>query len=114
MPTASLGSNARPRRWSLSTTRTSRRGAFSPGLDCRSPDGQWLAVGDQAYVLEYSTNFLAGAAGRLLRVDGVRGTSLVIADGLRSPTSLATDTRTGDLFVTEFFANRVMRVLVPK
>ena len=69
---------------------------------------------DQAYVLEYSTNFLAGAAGRLLRVDGVRGTSLVIADGLRSPTSLATDTRTGDLFVTEFFANRVMRVLVPK
>ena len=69
---------------------------------------------DQAYVLEYSTNFLAGAAGRLLRVDGVRGTSLVIASGLRMPTSLATNTRTGDLFVTEFFANRIVRVLVPK
>jgi sugar lactone lactonase YvrE len=65
-------------------------------------------------VLEYSRAFLTNGAGRLLRVDGVRGTSLVLADPLQNPTSLALDTRTGDLFVIERRANRIVRVLVPK
>lgn len=66
------------------------------------------------HVLEYSQNFLAGGTGRLLRVDTTRGTRLTMADGLRTPTSLATDTRTGDLFVTELAGGRVLRVLVPR
>lgn len=69
---------------------------------------------DQFYVLEYSRAFLANGPGRLLRVDGTRGTSLVVADPLQNATSMALDTRTGDLFVTERLANRIVKVLVPK
>jgi hypothetical protein len=72
------------------------------------------ATGDQSYVLEYSRSFLTNGAGRLLRVDGVRGTSLVLAEPLQNPTSMAFDTRTGDLFVIERRANRIVRVLVPR
>jgi len=72
------------------------------------------ATGDQSYVLEYSRAFLTNGAGRLLRVDGVRGTSLVLADPLQNPTSMAFDTRTGDIFVIERAANRIVRVLVPR
>ena len=72
------------------------------------------ASGDQSYVLEYSRSFLTDGPGRLLRVDGGRGTSLVLADPLRNPTSMALDTRTGDLFVTELRANRIVRVLIPR
>ncbi|MEO7158101.1 MAG: ScyD/ScyE family protein [Vicinamibacterales bacterium] len=69
---------------------------------------------DQFYVLEYSRAFLANGPGRLIRVDGTRGTSLVMADPLQNATSMALDTRTGDLFVTELAANRIVKVLVPK
>ena len=69
---------------------------------------------DQFYVLEYSRAFLTDGPGRLIRVDGTRGTSLVLADPLQNATSMALDTRTGDLFVIERRANRIVRVLVPK
>ncbi len=69
---------------------------------------------DQFYVVEYSAAFLAGGPGRVLRVDGARGTRLVMADNLRTPTHLAVDTRTGDLFVTENAAGRILRILVPR
>ena len=69
---------------------------------------------DQYYVLEYSRAFLANGPGRLIRVDGTRGTSLVLADPLQNATSMALDTRTGDLFVTELRANRIVKVLVPR
>ncbi len=76
----------------------------------------WPLTGtaDQSYVLEYSQRFLTGGSGRLVRVDAARGTILSMADGLRTPTGLARDTRTGDLLVTEFGANRIVRVLVPR
>ena len=69
---------------------------------------------DQFYVLEYSRAFLTNGPGRLIRVDGTRGTSLVLADPLQNATSMALDTRTGDLFVIERRANRIVKVLVPK
>ena len=69
---------------------------------------------DQFYVVEYSANFLAGGPGRVLRVDAARGTKLVMADNLRTPTNLAVDTRTGDLFVTENAGGRILRILVPR
>ncbi len=65
-------------------------------------------------VIEYSRSFLQGGPGRVLRIDVDRGTRLVLADGLRTPTHLARDTRTGDLFVTETAAGRILRVLVPR
>ena len=69
---------------------------------------------DQYYVLEYSRAFLANGPGRLIRVDATRGTSLVLADPLQNATSIALDTRTGDLFVSELRANRIVKVLVPR
>ena len=71
------------------------------------------ADGSLSYVLEYSTNFLAGAPGRLLQVDAARGTTLEIAPGLVTPTSMARDLFSGQFFVTENSRNRIVRVLVP-
>lgn len=68
----------------------------------------------QCYVIEYSTNFLAGATGRLLLVDTQRGTTLPLATGLVTPTHMARDLRTGDLYVTENSRGRIVRVLVPR
>lgn len=68
----------------------------------------------QFYVLEYSTNFLAGAPGRLLLVDDPGRTPLVIADGLLRPTSLSQDARTGDLYITETGTGRIVRVPAPQ
>jgi hypothetical protein len=73
-----------------------------------------IAGTSQFYVLEYSRDFLANGPGRLIRVDATRGTSLVLAEPLQNATSIALDTRTGDLFVTELRANRIVKVLVPK
>lgn len=69
---------------------------------------------DRYYVIEYSNSFLTGGPGRVLLVDATRGTRLVLADGLRTPTHLALDTRTGDLFVTENTGGRILRILVPR
>jgi hypothetical protein len=65
--------------------------------------------GDLAFVLEFSENFLAGAPGRLLFVDAARATSVIVTP-LVTPTHMAFDTRTGDLFVTELSNNRIVRV----
>lgn len=68
----------------------------------------------QCYVIEYSSNFLAGAPGRLVQVDTQRGTILPLATGLITPTSMAKDLRSGELYVTERTGGRVLRVLVPR
>jgi hypothetical protein len=68
---------------------------------------------DQFYVVEYSRSFLTGGPGRLLRVDATRGTRLVLAENLRTPTNVASDTLTGDLFITDNSGGRILRVLVP-
>jgi hypothetical protein len=73
-----------------------------------------IGTADQFYVVEYSGNFLAGGPGRVLRVDAARGTTLVMADGLRTPTHLAADTRTSDLFVTDNTGGRILRILIPR
>ena len=64
------------------------------------------------YVLEFSTNMLANAPGRLSRYDQPDGSPVVLVNNLVSPTSLVRDETTGDLFVTEIFAGRVTRVRV--
>ncbi len=66
------------------------------------------------YVVEYSSNFLAGAPGRLLLVEDPDRTPLVLAAGLMRPTSVSQDTRTGDLYVTEVGAGRILRVTAPQ
>ena len=101
-------------------------GLRSPIKLLAQPEGQLIVVeagngpntatgsSDQYYVLEYSRAFLADGPGRLIRVDGTRGTSVVLADPLQNATSIALDTRSGDLFVTELRANRIVKVLVPR
>lgn len=62
------------------------------------------------YVLEYSTAFLTNAPGRLLLYESLTDAPKVLAEGLISPTSIARDESNGDIFITEMFTGRIMRV----
>ncbi len=62
------------------------------------------------YVLEFSTNFLSNAPGRLLVFDSPTATPRVLAEGLISPTGMAFDGASGKVFITEMFTGRVMQV----
>lgn len=64
---------------------------------------------DGYYVLEFSTNFLANAPGRLRRFDG-DGNASVVVPTLITPSSMARDDRTGDIFVTNIFPGTITRV----
>ena len=68
----------------------------------------------QFYVVEYSTNFLAGAPGRVLLVEDPDRAPLEIATGLQRPTSVSQDRRTGDLYVTEIGTGRIVRIPAPQ
>ncbi|HSE38816.1 MAG TPA: hypothetical protein VLG74_16060, partial [Blastocatellia bacterium] len=65
------------------------------------------------FVLEFSTNQLAGAPGRLSRYDQPDGAPVVLVSNLVSPTNIVRDDITGDLFVTEIFPGRITRVHIP-
>ncbi|HEX8097095.1 MAG TPA: ScyD/ScyE family protein, partial [Pyrinomonadaceae bacterium] len=67
---------------------------------------------DLYLTLEFSSDPLAQQAppGLLKLVSTSGQAPVLIADCLITPTSLARDTRTGDLFVTEIFTGRVIRV----
>lgn len=67
----------------------------------------------QYLTLEFSTNFLARAPGRLQLFDTPQSAPTVIADCLTTPTSMTLDDRTGDVFVTEIATGRIVRVQIP-
>jgi len=67
--------------------------------------------GDEFLTLEFSTNQLAQAPGRLQLFPSPSGPPAVIADCLITPTSMALD-RKGSLFVTEIFTGRIIEVAV--
>lgn len=69
--------------------------------------------GNSFYTLEFSTNMLAGAPGRLQRFDSPGGPPTVISNTLISPTSMARHPSNGDLLVTEIFTGRIMRISIP-
>lgn len=66
---------------------------------------------EQFFVLEFSTNFLMNAPGRLLRFDAPTAAPAVVASGLISPAGLARDPRTGDIFITEVFTGMIKQIL---
>ena len=68
--------------------------------------------GEKFFVLEFSANMLAQPSqpGRLLFFESPSAAPAVVAAPLISPTSMARDHKTGDIFVTEIFTGRVMRV----
>ena len=70
------------------------------------------AGGDQFLTLEFSTNQLAQAPGRLQLFTSPGGPPVVIANCLITPTSMALDPKTGRLFVTEIFTGRIIEVTV--
>lgn len=65
---------------------------------------------DQFFVLEFSTNMLSGAPGRLLLFNTPAGPPAVITSPLVSPTSITRDRSTGDVFITQIFPGLVARV----
>jgi hypothetical protein len=72
-------------------------------------DGQGLF-----YTLEFSTNMLVpNTPGRLSRFNPADGSLTVVLNNLVSPTSLARNEANGDLFVTEIFTGRIIRVQNP-
>ncbi len=90
-----------------------RTGANQPFITGLTSAIDVLPVGNQFFVLEFSTNQLARAPGRLRRFDSPAGPSVVIADNLITPTNMAYDLETGDIFVTEFGPGRIVRVDLP-
>lgn len=60
--------------------------------------------------LELSADMQAGKPGRLRRYASPDAAPTIVADCLNLPTSMARDERTGDLFVTEIFTGRIVKV----
>ncbi len=71
-----------------------------------------LGGGEQFLTLEFSTNQLAGARGRLQLFATPAGPPVVLANCLITPTSMAFEQKTGRLFVTEMSAGRIIEVAV--
>ncbi|HEX7173688.1 MAG TPA: ScyD/ScyE family protein [Pyrinomonadaceae bacterium] len=65
---------------------------------------------DHFLVLEFSTNMLGGAPGRMLYFSSTAGPPFVFTSPLVSPTSISRDRRTGDVFITQIFPGLVARV----
>ena len=66
------------------------------------------------YVLEFSRSLTTGAPGRVLRLEAEGASPVVIADSIVSPSAIAIDPRTGDLWVSQIFSGKVVRVLAPR
>lgn len=64
----------------------------------------------QHYVLEFSTNFLANAPGQLLLFQSPGLAPTVVAGGLISPSGMVRDAVSGDIYITENFTGRIIRV----
>lgn len=65
---------------------------------------------DQFYTLEVSTNLPMGAPGRMQLFTSPSGTPNTIVSNLISPTSMAFHSPSGDIFVTEVFTGRIIRI----
>lgn len=68
---------------------------------------------DQFFTLEFSVDMLNNGPGRLTRFDGLGGSRTVLVDNLISPTGLAQNPTTGDLYVIETFPGLILKVKTP-
>ncbi len=71
-------------------------------------------AGDSYFVLEFSSNMLAQAPGRLKLFTSRTESPRILVSNLITPTSLARDAATGSIFVTETATGRIIRVSAPK
>ena len=60
------------------------------------------------YTLEFSNDFLEGGPGRLMRYDSPIGESVV--SDLATPTSMALDPDTGDIYITELATGNIVKI----
>lgn len=65
---------------------------------------------DQFFTLEFSTDMLNNGPGRLTRFDAFGGSRTVLVDNLITPTGMAQNPTTKDLYVIETFPGLVLRV----
>lgn len=83
---------------------------YIPGLTSAidvQPLGDTAA--DPVLVLEFSTNMTQGQPGRL-RMITAAGISTTIAEGLPTPTGIAVDRRSGEIFISHIFPGLITRV----
>ena len=85
-------------------------GAKTPWIQGLTRATNVLEVGGAIYVVEVSTDLLAGAPGRLLRFDSPTATPTVALGGLIGPTGLAYDPHRNELIVSETFTGVVRRI----
>jgi hypothetical protein len=85
-------------------------GAFTPWIEGLTTATNVIEVGGATYVLEISTDFLAGEPGRLLRFESPSATPTVLAGGLIGPTGLAYEPMRNELIVSETFTGLVKRI----
>ena len=81
-------------------------------VDDSDENVETFAPGDGAsfYTLEFSTNFLMGAPGRLRFYATPDSAPVNVLSNLITPTSMARDDATGDLFITNIFPGTITRV----
>jgi hypothetical protein len=98
---------------STGTTQTVISGLTS-AIDALSPTVPPIApVPPPKYlVLEFSTNMTSNAPGRLLFFDTATSAPTVLASPLITPTNMAFDAQTREVFITEFGPGRLSRVSV--
>ena len=96
---------------------TRQQTSFIPNLTSAIdvlPMGGAGGANDSYLVLEFSANQLAQAPGRLKLFTSHTKTPRILAANLITPTSIARDSSTGSIFVTENATGRIIRVSAPK
>ena len=68
---------------------------------------------DMYFTLEFSANQLANQPGRLKFYSSPDAAPITVVSNLISPTSMARDETTGDIFITEIITGRIIRVQIP-
>ena len=71
------------------------------------------ADGDAYYTLEFSANQLANAPGRLRYFSSANAAPVTVVPVVITPTSMAMDETSGDIFITNIFPGTVTRVQFP-
>jgi hypothetical protein len=86
------------------------RGTEKPLITGLTTATDVLAVGDDIYVLEISSNLFAGAPGRLLRFTDPAKPPREVASGLIGPSGMVYDPARNAIFIAEIFSGRIIRI----
>jgi hypothetical protein len=85
-------------------------GSFTPFIEGLTTATDVVEVGGVIYVLEFSTNFLMGAPGRLLRFTSSNAAPTVVAEGLIGATGMAYEPTRNELLVSSTFTGLIRRI----